>query len=97
MPRTARRRCRKQQLPDRRTSRASVRCDVNSASEASRLAMIPRMLSRKGTRRRSAISALRIFADEIIFMAPVIFSVDATEPMRPLSSLSVAILAVFRN
>ena len=46
---------------------------------------------RKGTWRCNELSALCIFADEIIFMAPVIFSDEATEPMRPLSSLSVAI------
>lgn len=46
---------------------------------------------RKGVSLRSASSAFRIFAEEIIFMAPVIFSEEATEPMRPLSSLNVAI------
>ena len=49
---------------------------------------------RNGRSRRSEASALCILADEIIFMAPVIFSEDATEPIRPLSSLSVAIIVV---
>jgi len=34
---------------------------------------------------------LCILADDIIFIALVVFSVEATEPMRPLSSRSVAI------
>jgi hypothetical protein len=36
--------------------------------------------------------ALRILDDEIIFMALVVFWVEATEPIRVLSSLNVDIL-----
>ncbi len=47
--------------------------------------------SRNGRNCFKAVSALCILADEIIFMAPVIFSDDATEPIRPFNSLNVAI------
>ena len=47
--------------------------------------------SRNGVRRRSMPSALCILAEDIIFMAPVIFSEDFTEPIRPFNSRNVAI------
>ena len=53
--------------------------------------MICMIWSLNGSRRRSSCSLLRTLADEIIFMAPVSFSLEATVPMRVLSSLSVAI------
>ena len=83
-----------------RTTRATFRTlrlgcargELTGASEERRLAMIVRTPSPKGTSRRSTPSALCILAEEIIFIAPVIFSEEATEPMRPLSSRNVAIV-----
>lgn len=77
-----------------RTCRAATSGDAKVASELKRLAMMSLIRLRKGTRRRSAPSALCILAEDIIFMAPVIFSEEATEPMRPLSSRSVAIVFI---
>ncbi len=52
---------------------------------------MPSICRRKGSSLLSPDSALCILAEEIIFMAPVIFSDEATEAMRPFSSRSVAI------
>ena len=71
--------------------RAVISGDENVASELSRLAMMVSIWSRKGRSCFRASSALCILAEEIIFMAPVIFSDEATDPMRPFNSLSVAI------
>ena len=48
----------------------------------------------KGNSWRSSDSYLCTFAEDIIFIAPVIFSLDATEPIRVLSSLRVAMCCV---
>ena len=73
---------------------ASQSGDSTGASELNSESMTVCTQSRYGVRRRSTPSALCIFAEEIIFMAPVIFSEDATEPIRLFNSRSVAICSL---